>query len=128
MVKPRARVSDNDPLSPTDRVIAGFEQYNKPASEQANNSESSQPDKSGGQLVSKLASEKGKPLALRKATFQLNEEVLKQLDVLHLQLQLELGKAEAPYKEVIVEEAIVELLKQDRAKMIEALMERQKER
>lgn len=128
MVKPRARVSDNDPLSPTDRVIAGFEQYNKPASEQANHSASSQLNKSSGQLVSKLASEKGKSLTLRKATFQLNEEVLKQLDVLHLQLQLELGKAEAPYKEVIVEEAIVELLKQDRAKMIEALMERQKER
>ena len=128
MVKPRARVSDNDPLSPTDRVIAGFEQYNKPASEQANNPESSQPDKSGGQLVSKSASEKVKPLTLRKATFQLNEEVLKQLDILHLQLQLELGKAEAPYKEVIVEEAIVELLKQDRAKMIKALQERQKGR
>jgi hypothetical protein len=38
---------------------------------------------------------------------QISEEVLHQLDKLHLTLQLELGKANAPYKEVIVEEALV---------------------
>jgi hypothetical protein len=37
---------------------------------------------------------------------------LQQLDKFHLQLQLELGKGSAPYKEVIVEEALVRLLEQ----------------
>ena len=42
----------------------------------------------------------------RKATFQLSNAVLERLDRSHLQLQLDLGKGNAPYKEVIVEEFI----------------------
>lgn len=38
--------------------------------------------------------------------------MLQQLDKFHLQLQLELGKGSAPYKEVIVKEALVRLLEQ----------------
>ena len=61
----------------------------------------------------------------------MSEAVLQQLDTFHLQLQLELGKANAPYKEVIVEEAIARLLEQanqNRAKLIAALEQRQQRR
>ena len=61
----------------------------------------------------------------------MSEAVLQQLDTFHLQLQLELGKANAPYKEVIVEEAIARLLEQasqNRAKHMKALQERQQQR
>ncbi len=70
-------------------------------------------------------------LKLRKSTFQISEEVLNSLDQLHLGLQLELGKKDAPYKEVIVEEAIVQLLKQmnsNRTELLEVLAKRQMER
>jgi hypothetical protein len=68
---------------------------------------------------------------IRKATFQISDAVLQQLDTFHLQLQLELGKANAPYKEVIVEEAIAQILAQaarDRASLITVLQERQQQR
>ena len=70
-------------------------------------------------------------ITCRKSTFQINEKVLNELDKLHLTLQLELGKANAPYKEVIVEEALVRLLEQessDRSALISVLLERQKSR
>lgn len=70
-------------------------------------------------------------ISLRKSTFQISEDVLHQLDKLHLTLQLELGKANAPYKEVIVEEAIVQLLESfnsERTSLIDVLMSRQKSR
>jgi hypothetical protein len=61
--------------------------------------------------------------------FQLSEEVLKQLDRYHLQLQLELGKADAPYKEVIVEDAIAQFLANADQKFVnEILTQRQKTR
>jgi len=83
---------------------------NKPGSQDAGKSTFQQADK------------------LQKATFKLSRSVLEQLDTLHLQLQLELGKANAPYKEVIVEEAISQLLEQmlqDRDSHISRLQERQ---
>jgi hypothetical protein len=230
MVKRRARLEDNDPLSSTDRVLAGFEQISKSASQQSNQSTSQeadvlegqeeiakhelgiapdsvssesettsqQSDKSTIQQVDNLTSQQ--PIAeklvatgitingestsqqldkstsqqdinitsqqptmeqsaqvtinreitsqqsdksaiqqfdniekpkLRKSTFQISETVLLQLDQLHLTLQLELGKAIAPYKEVIVEEALVRLLEQfadDRSGLIEVLVSRQKSR
>lgn len=225
MVKRRARLEDNDPLSSTDRVLAGFEQMSKSASQQSNQSTSQeadvlagqpntpdlassepetasqqsdkltiqqvdnitsqqpiaenleklvatditineritsqQPDKSTSQQYSNLTSQQPtmersseatvnqetasqqsdksaiqqvdnieKP-KLRKSTFQISETVLLQLDQVHLTLQLELGKAIAPYKEVIVEEALVRLLEQfadDRLGLIEVLVSRQKSR
>ncbi|MBD1848518.1 hypothetical protein [Leptolyngbya sp. FACHB-711] len=197
MAQRRARLSDNDPLSPTDRVLAGFERHSKKTSQLVNQPES-QVDASGvGQQESKLVSQEvenptshqvnkskiqevEKPIAeevnqstsqkavksssqvavkpeepsapipapdpkevnqptsqpaskptIRKATFQISDAVLQQLDTFHLQLQLELGKANAPYKEVIVEEAIARILTQalsDRASLITTLQERQQQR
>jgi hypothetical protein len=40
----------------------------------------------------------------------LDSEVLTALDRYHLQLQIDLGKQDAPYKETIVEEAIAQWL------------------
>ena len=116
MVKRRARLTDeNDPLSSTDQVLAEFEQLSQSASQQ----------------VSKLATQTDEKSTIRKATFQLNEVVLQQLERFHLQLQLELGKGGTPYKEVIVEEAIARLLEQvndNRDELVSALQKRQKMR
>lgn len=196
MTKRRARLNDdNDPLSSTDKVLAGFEQISKSTSQQDEVSTSQEADKLTNQPDKLLTSQEAdKPtsqqnevstsqeadkstrqqskseytfdastsqpdstpiiqpnsnstsdkanfltsqqvnvekVSLRKSTFQISEEVLHQLDKLHLTLQLELGKAHAPYKEVIVEEALVQLLESfnsDRAALIEVLMSRQKSR
>lgn len=105
----------------------------------SNQSASRKVDKSTSQQLDKLTSEPAnqqesqevnKPI-IKKATFQLSEEVLQRLDTFHLQLQLEMGKANTPYKEVMVEEAIAQLLEQaqrDRAKLIAALHQRQRQR
>ena len=126
MTKRRARLNDdNDPLSSTDKVLAGFEQISKSASQQDEVLTTKEADKSASQQVNI------EKVSLRKSTFQISEDVLHQLDKLHLTLQLELGKAHAPYKEVIVEEALVQLLESfnsDRAALIEVLMSRQKSR
>ena len=84
--------------------------------------------KSDSQQVSKSTSQPVDKSAIRKATFQISEEVLGCLDTFHLKLQLELGKGNAPYKEVIVEEAISRFLAQveeDREKAIDSLRTRQ---
>ena len=129
MAKRRARLNDeNDPLSSTDKVLAGFEQLSQSASQpddkltsQQVSKTTTQPDdkltsqqasKTTTQPDDKLISQQVNKSAIRKATFQLSEAVLQQLDKFHLQLQLELGKGSAPYKEVIVEEAITRLLEQ----------------
>jgi hypothetical protein len=57
--------------------------------------------------------------------------LLDQLDRLHLTLQLELGKSSAPFKEVIVEEAIVRLLEQvslDKEGLVSVFLRRQENR
>lgn len=190
MTKRRARLNDdNDPLSSTDKVLAGFEQIGKstsqqdkvstsqevnkstsqevllPTSRESDKLTSQQDEVSTSQEVGKLTSQPAKlpttrksdkstsqsnsnstsqkanlitsqqvnveKVSLRKSTFQISEEVLHQLDKLHLTLQLELGKANAPYKEVIVEEALVQLLESfnsERTALIEILMSRQKSR
>jgi hypothetical protein len=95
----------------------------KPESQESINPASQEANQSTSQLVNKLN--------LRKSTFQISDAVLASLDRLHLQLQLELGKANAPYKEAIVEFAIVQLLEQansNRAQLIEALLKRHQER
>jgi hypothetical protein len=81
------------------------------------------------QPVSLIESQLANKPILRKSTFQLMEAILQRLDVFHLQLQLELGKAKAPYKEVIVEEAICQLLAlSDRQQLLAALQQRQSQR
>lgn len=116
MSKKRARLTDdNDPLSQTDQVLAGFEQASQPETQKPNKPKSQQVDKP----------------KIKKSTFQLSEALVERLDTYHLQLQLELGKANAPYKEVIVEEAISLLLEQscDRpSELIAQLQERQQSR
>ena len=104
MAQKRARLTDeNNPLkSKTDDFLVGIEQANQPTSLEADKIRSQEADKSKLQQAE----------TLRKATFKLSEAVLRRLDNYHLQLQLELGKADAPYKEVIVEEAICQLLEQ----------------
>ncbi|MDB9448568.1 hypothetical protein [Dolichospermum circinale] len=230
MVKRRARLEDNDPLSSTDRVLAGFEQMSKSASQQSNQSTSQEADvlagqeeitkhelgiapdlvssesettsqqsdkltiqqvdnltsqqpiaeklvatditineKTTSQQVDKLTIQQDNNITsqqptmeqsaqvtinekitsqqsdkstsqivdniekpkLRQSTFQISETVLLQLEQMHLTLQLELGKAIAPYKEVIVEEALVRLLEQfvdDRPGLIEVLVSKRKSR
>jgi len=123
VAKRRARLNDeNDPLSSTDKVLAGFEQLSQSTSQQSSKTTSQPVSQSTTQPDVKLVSQPNEndqsttqpadKSAIRKATFQLNEAVLQQLDKFHLQLQLELGKGSAPYKEVIVEEAIARLLEQ----------------
>lgn len=95
MSKRRARITEeNDPLNQTDAVLVALEQAGQPETQKSKKLKSQQVDKP----------------SLRKATFQLSEDVLERLEIYHLQLQLEFGKANAPYKEVIVEEAIRQFL------------------
>jgi hypothetical protein len=98
----------------------------KITSQQANNLTSQQDSNITSQQLDNIEKPK-----LRQSTFQISETVLLQLDQMHLTLQLELGKAIAPYKEVIVEEALVRLLEQfvdDRPGLIEVLVSRRKSR
>ncbi|TAD75539.1 MAG: hypothetical protein EA001_14005 [Oscillatoriales cyanobacterium] len=74
---------------------------------------------------------KGDAANLRRATFQMRESVLDELDRFHLELQLALGKSNAPYKEVIVEAAIVQLLnqaKEEGSQWVERLQQWQQSR
>lgn len=216
MATKRARITDRNPLTATDGVLAGYEQVNKSASqvsepedrqvtsEQVNKLESQQsnkttskqssksasqnqlaiacapldgrdniateevrkstsqqvenpgltsqePNKPGIQQVNelellgdrleseKLASQQSekvgsqqvsKPI-IRKATFQVDAAILEALDRYHLQLQIEMGKRNAPYKEILVEEAIAQWLERadkspDRA--VKSLLKRQEQR
>ena len=63
-------------------------------------------------------------LTIRKSTFQLSEEVLKHLGRYHL--QLELGKADTPYKEVIVEEVNAQFIANADQKFVDEILKRQK--
>lgn len=130
MVKRRARLTDeNDPLSSTDQVLAEFEQLSKSTSQPVRKLAIQPEDKSDSQQANNSETQPDEKSTIRKATFQLNEAVLQQLERFHLQLQLELGKVSTPYKEVIVEEAIARLLEQvneNRDELVSALQERQK--
>ena len=84
---------------------------------------SQQPEQSASQQVSK-------PI-IRKATFQIDATILADLDRYHLQLQIEMGRRNAPYKEILVEEAIAQWLERaakspDRA--VKSLIKRQEQR
>jgi hypothetical protein len=94
------------------------------------------PRKSTRQQVSKSYGQPeshptGQPVTLQKATFQIEATVLDRLEKSTLTLQLQLGKKNAPYKEVIVEEAISRLLEQlqkEETETLEALSQRQARR
>ena len=208
MATKRARITDRNPLTSTDGVIAGYEQVNKSASqlpevkeqqdaqltsEEVNKSESQQANKTTSQQVSmstsqnelverdnnsdnpateevskptsqlvensiltsqepdnptsqevnkleaaserpeldKSASQQVSKPIIRKATFQVDASILADLDRYHLQLQIEMGRRNAPYKEILVEEAIAQWLERaakspDRA--VKSLLKRQEQR
>jgi predicted mannosyl-3-phosphoglycerate phosphatase (HAD superfamily) len=139
-MRKRIRLTDeNDPLTQTEQVLAGFEQVSKLASQQvekstSQDSGSSQSQEFTGldaQQVSLSGSQQVDKSVLKKATFQIDSQILQQLDRLHLKFQMENGKAEAPYKEVIVEEAIARFLAEindNEAQLFQDLSTRQKSR
>ncbi len=112
----RPRINDsNDPLNKSDLVLTGLEQVSQSTSQQSNksttkpnpNSSSQNNDNLTSIESNKSNSQVANKLSLRKSTFQISEPVLERLEKVHLGLQLQFGKANAPYKEVIVEEALV---------------------
>jgi hypothetical protein len=139
-MRKRIRLTDeNDPLTQTEQVLAGFEQVSKLASQQvekltSQDSGSPQSQKStelDTQQADLLGSQQVDKSVLKKATFQIDSQILQQLDRLHLKFQMENGKAEAPYKEVIVEEAIARFLAEindNEAQLLQDLSARQKSR
>jgi len=109
----------------------GSQQYIVSSSQQVSNTLTSQSDLLDCQPAQTIFPLPAEAIKLRKSTFQISETVLHKLDQLHLTLQLELGKAKAPYKEVIVEEALVRLLEEvinERSTLIDAFIQRQKSR
>jgi hypothetical protein len=136
MPKERRSASDriNLPKTKADEYFDSVEvqPVSKLTSQQVNQSASQTVSKSINNLASQNNGKSTSQQAdkLRKATFKLSESVLEQLDTFHLQLQLELGKANAPYKEAIVEEAISQLLEQmlqNRDLLVARLQERQRQ-
>lgn len=76
MVKKRARISDNDPLNPTDDVLSGLERFSQssPSTRQPDHQSAS----TARQQANKSASDSGHKL--KKATYQLNSGLLQELD------------------------------------------------
>jgi hypothetical protein len=112
------------------------QQVDQPASQQASNPTSQEVsrlelDHSASQQSDNLASQQANKPTIRKATFQVDAAILADLDRYHLQLQIEMGRRNAPYKEILVEEAIAQWLERaakspDRA--VKSLIKRQEQR
>jgi hypothetical protein len=116
--------------------IITSQQPNKLTSEQAKMTEL---DQSTSKEVSNIESQEADQPAsqpvnqptIRKATFQLDATVIEDLDRYHLQLQIDLGKRNAPYKEIIVEEAIAQWLERATKspdRVVKSLLKRQEQR
>jgi hypothetical protein len=91
--------------------------------DEVNKSTSQQPDQSTSQPASKPV--------IRKATFQVDAAILADLDRYHLQLQIEMGRRNAPYKEILVEEAIAQWLERaakSPERAMKSLIKRQQQR
>lgn len=129
MARKRARLADNDPLNLSNAVLDPIEEDNQSTSQQ-DDTTASQPAQSTPSPVKKPTSQQDdkSTVELKKATFQIDKAVLTKLERFVLSLQLELGKENAPYKEVVVEEAIERLLATDQAKLLKALDRRQRKR
>jgi len=154
----RPRISDNDPLNRTERVLQNFASTERPieriesltlevtcqqvdklkepstpddvdtlTSQRVDNLAGQQDDQTIERSEDKQTDEVGPPqrVELKKATFQIDKAVLDRLEKFVLTLQLELGKENAPYKEVIVEEAIDRLITLDKTKLLKVLKKRQ---
>ncbi len=92
-------------------------------SKEVSNIESQEADQPASQPVNQPT--------IRKATFQLDATVIEDLDRYHLQLQIDLGKRNAPYKEIIVEEAIAQWLERATKspdRVVKSLLKRQEQR
>ncbi len=110
-MKKQARIDDtNDPLeSKTDRVLTSYQPSNTESQEDVNTARYEQ-------------------ISVRKITFQINEKLLDELIKLHDKLRVELGR-EVPYREVLVEVGIAQVIEQLKGKskdeFISVAMERQ---
>lgn len=110
-MKKQARIDDtNDPLeSKTDRVLTSYQPSNTESQEDVNTARDEQ-------------------ISVRKITFQINEKLLDELIKLHDKLRVELGR-EVPYREVLVEVGIAQVIEQLKGKskdeFISVAMERQ---
>jgi hypothetical protein len=116
--QPASQLASN----PTSQEVSMLE-LNKLTSQQVDQSASQQSDNLASQQVNKPT--------IRKATFQVDAAILADLDRYHLQLQIEMGRRNAPYKEILVEEAIAQWLERaakspDRA--VKSLIKRQEQR
>lgn len=121
MTKRKIRLTDHDPLeSKTDSVLSSFS-----APKQVNLSGSQKDDKPKSYQAKKLSKAQ-----LKKATYQLDEAVLERLDRAYLQMSLERGKQNTPYKEVLVEAAIATFLAQleENPDLVEQVLARQNNR
>lgn len=116
--KKKARLNEaNNPLNPTDSVLASFEQVSQSTSSSPSSDDklaSQPPRKFNGQDYDPSTSQlvTPQPPRLKKATFKIDSQILDSLDRYHLQLQLDLGKRNAPFKETIVELALKNILHQ----------------
>jgi hypothetical protein len=114
MVRKKARLNQsNNPLSPTEKVLAQFEQVSQSTSQQ---------------VIAKRENGSKSEIILRKATFKIDEQILEQLDHYHLKLQLQLGKRNTPHKETMVELALKTLLSEvesDPEKLLQRLQKQQ---
>jgi hypothetical protein len=109
------------------------QKVNKLGSQPVKDTEIQLADKStpASQQVEKSNSQESDKPTTRKATYQIDDSVLDALDRYHLQLQIDMGKRKAPYKEIVVEEAIAQWLERvekspDRA--VKMLLKRQEQR
>jgi hypothetical protein len=128
-------VDDLDLISNPEDNKSTSRQPGKPGIQEVNESEllgdRSKSDKSASRQPEKLASQQVSKPIIRKATFQVDAAILEALDRYHLQLQIEMGRRNAPYKEILVEEAIAQWLERaakspDRA--VKSLLKRQEQR
>jgi hypothetical protein len=124
----QAKIADsNQPTSQQFDLLtseqANMTDSNQPASQQSKNTRS--------QIVDMSTSQQAQNPVLRKATFQVDGAILDALDRYHLQLQIELGKRNTPYKEILVEEAIAQWLERATKspdRVVKSLLKRQEQR
>ena len=94
-------------------------------------SASQQPEKLAIQQADNIESQQVSKPTIRKATFQVDAAILEALDQYHLQLQIEMGRRNAPYKEILVEEAIAQWLERatkSPERAVKSLLKRQEQR
>lgn len=133
-------LTSQEPDNPTSQEVDDLDlisnpEDNKSTSQEVNKSEllgdRSKSDKSASKQPEKSTSQQVSKPIIRKATFQVDAAILADLDRYHLQLQIEMGRRNAPYKEILVEEAIAQWLERaakspDRA--VKSLIKRQEQR